>query len=300
MTVKDDNRWPVIEPLDRRLKAWRTDLADARLKGSVEAAQYVEGRPARICVPVADLRAEPDPASSIDHQLLFGEQVLVFDTRDGWAWVQSCHSNYVGWTDAESVGDPGSTATHRITAPRSFVYPGPDMKLPPDNCLSMGSLVVISCETTIRGTDYLLLEDGTAIIARHAAPVNVHEADYVAVASKFLGAPYLWGGASAFGMDCSGLVYLAMAMCGHVVPRDSDMQAAGLGTPFDPGGDHASLRRGDLVFWRGHVAIVEGNGNLLHANGHTMDVISEPFEQAVERIAAMFEKPIGFRRHDTL
>ena len=120
--------------------------------------------------------------------------------------------------------------------------------------------------------------------------------DYVGVAEQLLSTPYLWGGASAFGIDCSGFVQLSMRMTGRSAPRDSDMQAAHLGEPLDPGKDFAGLRRGDLVFWKGHIAIMLDGRNIIHANGHTMMVSREPLAEAVERIAYLYGGPTGFRR----
>lgn len=289
-------RFPVIDPLDRRLVAWRPDLADARLEGQVQAERFVKGEPRRVALPVADLRAEPRPDCPIDHQLLLGEPVALFEEREGWAWVQARTSGYVGWMRADGLAADAGEPTHVVCVPRTFLYPEADLKQPALACLSMRSLIAPVGSETARGTDYLLLDDGSAVVDRHVRLRDRHDTDFVSVARRFLGTPYLWGGASGLGLDCSGLIHLAMAMCGRSAPRDSDMQAAGLGAEIDPGVNHSGLRRGDLVFWRGHVAIVEGDGNLLHANGYTMDVTSEPFGQAVERIATLFEHPIGYRR----
>jgi len=183
-----------------------------------------------------------------------------------------------------------------VHVPRTFAYAGPDLKLPAYRALSMGSAVCVTGEAETRATPYAILDTGEALFARHLRPVGEHDADYVAVARKFLATPYLWAGATGFGLDCSGIIQLAMRMCGRTILRDSDMQAATLGEEIDPGADLAGLRRGDLVFWRGHVGMVEGDGNLLHANGYTMDVTSEPLDQAIRRIEKLFEKPIGYRR----
>lgn len=289
-------RFPVLDPLDRRLNAYRPDLADTRLAGRIEADRFVEGETSWIAAPVADLRREPDRDTVIEHQLLLGEEVRMFERRDGWAWLQCQRDRYVGWTREENLSPDIKPPTHVVRAPRTFVYPGPDLKLPVRHALSMGSFIRPLGRAETRGTKYLTLENGDAIIARHARPVRENDDDYVGVARDFLRTPYLWGGSSGFGLDCSGIVELSMRMCGKQVLRDSDMQAATLGKPVDPGPDLADLIRGDLIFWRGHVAIVEGDGNLLHANGYTMDVTSEPLFQALGRIGAMFEEPVGFRR----
>lgn len=289
-------RLPSLDPLDRRLSAFRHDLADARLRGRVEASRFTEGRPARVAAALGELRAEPRGDCPLDHQLLMGDPVTVFDEREGWAWVTSVLDSYVGWTSAESLSSEVNEPTHVVHVPRTFAYPGPDLKLPVRRALSMGSGIRVVGEAETRATRYVLTDTGEALVARHVRPAGEHDGDYVAVARKLIATPYLWGGSSGFGIDCSGFVQLAMRMCGRMVLRDSDMQAATLGEEIDPGPGHVALRRGDLIFWRGHVGIVEGDGNLIHANGYTMDVTSEPLDQAIARIERLFERPIGCRR----
>lgn len=289
-------RFPVLSPLDRRLNAFRPDLADARLQGRVEASRFVEGRPAHVVAPTADLRRDPRPDCGLDHQLLRSDDVLVFDEAEGWAWVQAVADGYVGWTAAEGLAAGRAKVTHVVCVPRTFVYSGPDMKFPGPEPLSMGSGVEVTGEAETRGTRYALLAGGGAMIARHLRSASGHAGDYVEVARAFLGTPYLWGGTSGFGLDCSGLIHLAMRMCGRTVLRDSDMQAASIGQPVDPGENFSNLRRGDLAFWRGHVGIVDDGGMLLHANGHTMLTNLEPLDLAVQRIERLYERPIGFRR----
>ncbi|MBB4194032.1 cell wall-associated NlpC family hydrolase [Rhizobium aethiopicum] len=279
--------------LDRRLHAYRPDLAEAGLEGKVEASRFVEGAAARVALPVAALRPEPELARGIDTELLLGEDVTVFDRADGWCWVKAASDGYVGYLKAEALAQTGPAPTHIVTVQRTFLYPEPELRKPHRAILSMGSRVHVAGEAEVRGNHYVVLTDGTAIFARHVQPIGALDgADYVAIAARFLETPYLWGGRSGLGIDCSGLIQLAMLMTGRSAPRDADMQAAGLGEPID----RSEIRRGDLVFWKGHVAIFEDPQTILHANGHSMTVARENFESAVERIGSLYQRPTGYRR----
>jgi cell wall-associated NlpC family hydrolase len=278
--------------LDRRLNAFRPDLADIALKGEVEADRFVSPEQAMVTLPVVALRPKPDLSCGIDTELLMGEEVRVFERRDGFAWVQAVDDGYVGYVPEEALG-PVVAPTHIVTVPRTFVYSGADLRFPMRMALSMGSRLAIAGEAETRGTRYLLLANGGALVARHLRPISdPPAADYVSVAALFLETPYLWGGKSGFGIDCSGLVQLALRLAGHGAPRDSDMQAAGLGMPIE----RRQLRRGDLVFWKGHVAIMEDETIMIHANGNTMTVAQETLEAAIERIGWLYGSPTGYRR----
>jgi cell wall-associated NlpC family hydrolase len=276
--------------LDRRLHAFRPDLADETLQGQVEATRFTAGLPAQVSVPVAALRPVPDLARGIDTELLIGETVRVFDRADSWAWVQADEDGYVGYLPETHLG-PVEAPTHRIVVPRSFIYPEPELRKPHVGVLSMGSRITIVGEAETRGNHYHVLADGTAVMSSHCRPVSEHLDDFVAVATRFVETPYLWGGRSGLGIDCSGLTQLALMMTGQKFPRDTDMQAK-VGTEIA----REDLRRGDLVFWKGHVGIMEDAETLLHANGHTMTVARENFEAAVKRIGWLYEQPTGYRR----
>lgn len=280
---------------DPRLHAFRPDLADARLRGEVEAARFVDSRPARIVVAVADVHGAPRPDAGLSTQALHGDDVRVFDVGDGWAWIQLERDGYVGYVADTVLGEHGPAPTHVVTVPRTFVYPGPDLKQPCTGALSMGSRVTVTGDAETRGTRYALLASGEALVAKHLAPLSWLADDYVAVAETLLGTPYLWAGATGFGIDCSGLVQLSMRMAGRDVLRDSDMQAATIGSPVDRA---AGLRRGDLVFWKGHVAIMTDAGTMIHANGHTMTVAREGLDEAIGRIGYLYGGPTGYRRPD--
>ncbi|MDQ0562842.1 cell wall-associated NlpC family hydrolase [Rhizobium mesoamericanum] len=279
--------------LDRRLHAYRPDLAEAGLEGHVEALRFVSGTPARVTVPVIGLRPVPDITKGIDTELLLGEDVAVFDRADGWCWVKAASDGYVGYLPETALSDAGAEPTHVVTAQRTFLYLEAELRKSYKSILSMGSRVRIVGEAETRGNRYAMLEDGTAIFAKHVQPIAVGEGgDYVDVATRFLETPYLWGGRSGLGIDCSGLVQLSMLMTGRSAPRDTDMQAATLGEPID----RSELRRGDLVFWKGHVAVLENPETIVHANGHTMTVARENFEDAIKRIGWLYEQPTGYRR----
>lgn len=293
---------PILDPLDKRLNAWREDIADEKLRGKIESKKFVKAKPGRVVAPIFDIKSEPDIYGQTQHQLLRGESVSVFDVKDGWAWVQSERDGYVGYVPEQviSMSDISMVLTHTVCVPMTFCYPQAELRAPPLYSLSMGSSVIVTGSETVRGTDYALLQDGSAIIAKHLRPVNDYEQDFVTVCEHLIHTPYLWGGSSGFGIDCSGLIQLSMRMCGREELRDSDMQAATIGEEIDPGDNLQNLHRGDLIFWRGHAGVHKGSTHkipqIIHASGHTMTVASEPIHEALERIEYLYEKPIGFRR----
>ncbi len=280
------------KPPDKRLHAWRADRADIALKGRVRAAEFVTGMPAVVVDPVVDLKAAPQPDAEAVSQVLLGETLNVFERKDGWCWVQADRDRYVGYMPATGLAGIAEPATHVVTVPRTYAYSKADLRSPTVMGCSMGSRLRIVEMTETRGTAYALLPDGSALIAAHLRPLGFQFDDYVDVASMFLETPYLWAGKSGFGFDCSGLVQLSMLMCGQSAPRDSDMQAASLGQPIGPDG----LQRGDLVFWDGHVGIMEDTGTMLHASGHAMRVVRESLSDAIDRIARLYGRPTAYRR----
>jgi cell wall-associated NlpC family hydrolase len=276
---------------DPRLTPARADLAAKHLEGKVKAARYVEGRVCEVIEPQAPLRREPRPDASLETEALKGERVTIYDTNgEGWAWGQLAADGYVGWLPDNALAPPGAAPTHKVTALRTLVFPGPSIKLPPLEALPLGARLAIA-----RTEDRMAVTaSGAYVPAAHLAPLDRSESDFVAVAERFIGAPYLWGGKTALGLDCSGLVQVALTACGVSCPRDSDMQEAALGTAMSI--DPSALKRGDLIFWKGHVAIVRERDSLLHANAFNMAVAIEPIADAIVRIRSGGSEVSSVRR----
>jgi cell wall-associated NlpC family hydrolase len=266
--------------IDPRLNALRGDVADIRLASLAKGARLVEGEVREVAVPLLSLFSEPRFDARLDTQGLMGERVRVFDAQEGWAWLQLEADGYVGYASQDDLTLRQAVKTHRIAVPSTFMFPAPDIKSQPVVTLTMNASVAV-----IGGDErFAHLANGGFIVARHLKPLNESEADFVAVAEAYLHVPYLWGGKSVLGLDCSGLVQLSLEAAGRSSPRDADMQETQLGRAL-PTDDLAGLARGDLVFWQDHVGIMTGARMLLHANGHFMQVTHEPLLTAVERIA---------------
>lgn len=267
--------------LDKRRHLFRANLADEALKGRVKAERFVAATAARISAPVVTIHRAPSHDSMQISQALFGEDFSMFENADGWAWVQSKADGYVGYLSAGAITTSLPTITHRVAAHATLLYPKADLKSVPAVALPLNAhLAVVD-----QNGDYVELAGGGFVFAGHVKAASTHETDFVSVAERFVHTPYLWGGKTAAGIDCSGLVQVALQACGVAAPRDSDMQEKELGNTLLVN-DLDGLKRGDLVFWDGHVGIMQNDTHLLHANGHDMMTVSEPLRNAVERIAA--------------
>jgi hypothetical protein len=282
-----------MRAFDPRLTPARPDLAAKFLQGDVQAACFVEGEVREIVAPQAPLRGEPRPDASLLTEALCGERVTIYDENaEGWSWGQLADDGYVGWMPSEALAPPGPPPTHKVAALRTLVFPGPSIKLPLLGALPLGARVAV-----VRTQDRLAVtQSGGFIPASHLRTVGENETDFVAVAERFVGVPYLWGGKTALGLDCSGLVQVALTACGVPCPRDSDMQEAALGAPVAAGAHFAGFKRGDLMFWKGHVGIVRDSATLLHANAFHMAVVSEPLAAAIARIRESGSEVTSARR----
>ncbi len=279
-------------PLDRRINAYRDDLAAESLRGKVEAKQFAKGELRQNIASLSPIRQAPRFDAPLETEMLFGERAVLFAVEEGWAWVQAELDGYVGYSSSDALVEQITTPTHRVRALRSHLYPGPDIKVPPFDILSMNSQVVVE---SIDGR-FAKLSTGLFIIAAHLDPVDEFAVDFVAVAEQFLGAPYVWGGRTSIALDCSALVQLSLQAAGVSVPRDTDMQEAAIGEPLSDPHDQSAYARGDLIFWKGHVGIMLDETRLLHCNVHHMAVAIEPVAEAIARIEASEGKVISVRR----
>ena len=255
---------------------------DATRAGSEEQQDTLH----RVITPVADLRRAPHPDAPLDTQLLLGEEFLVHSTTpDGWAHGQTALDAYPGYVALRDLRPGKTNATHRVQTARTFFYAEPDLKSPMRLAAGMNAKLAVTAVLE----RFAQTAEGLHVFAAHLAPIEETRADWVAQAELLLGMPYLWGGRDALGLDCSALVQLALEWHGVAAPRDTSEQETSLGVALPAAAN--ALRRGDLVFWRGHVGIMRNAELMLHASAHDMAVASEPFAQAESRIRRV-EGPI--------
>ena len=267
-----------MEKLDPRLNAFRPDLADKRLIGQLEAARFTSAMPAQINVSVASLHKQPRPDATQLTQALYGEICQVFERANGWAWIQLLEDQYVGYVPESALSEfvVGLDTWFRVGEVSTWLFAEANLKAQPAQVLYLNSHV---CVTETKDS-YSCLTPKGAVYSAHLKGEGQYHQDFVAVAERFLNVPYYWGGKTHAGLDCSGLAQISLQASGIRAPRDSDLQEKNLGAIVK---DHSKLKRGDLIFWPGHMGIMQSATQLIHANGHHMKVTSDLLQDVIAR-----------------
>jgi len=279
-----------LAPYDPRITPIRGDLADLALAGRFFTPHYVEPQQRRCLAARTPVRAAPSHAATAVTELLFGEQFAVLDTAGGWCWGYCRLDGYCGYVAADTLGEQGGVATHIVHGRAALVFAEPSIKAPVATTLPMGARLAV---TGASEDDCFLATAHGFVSRRHLHSLDDLAFDPVERAQLLTGAPYLWGGRSGDGLDCSGLVQLVLALAGGDAPRDSDQQLEALGAFLD---EDAPLRRGDLVFFPGHVGIMADADRLVHANAHWMAVVTEPLADVIARFPAETPDPVLARK----
>ena len=274
---------------DPRLTLARDGVASTTLEGIVRAARYVAPTAMRCARPAAPIRKVADAGAGTEDQLIFGEAFDVLVTEGAFSFGQARRDGYVGFVETAALVAGAGEPTHWVRALRTYAFSRPDLKSPPGGLYTQNSFVTV----TGREGRFAEVEGAGWMVEDHLLPIGVYLDDPAALAMAYLSAPYQWGGRESAGLDCSGLVQQALYAAGRAGPRDTDMQGARVGRPVE----RSDLRRGDLVFWPGHVAMMIDGTQILHANAHHMAVRIEPLDEAIARIeAAGVGAPTGYRR----
>jgi len=287
--------------LDKRIHAFREDLANEALKSQIDAPRFVKGEMAYCGLNPVSLRCAPSHSASLDTMLLPLEKITVFDVGEEFSWVQAQDDGYVGYIENDKLYYPKSDCdqsvsnySHIVTRPSTFIYPDMDIKSPPKGALSFASKVF---SNALKNNNFIELElpDGSPLgygYSSHFEKLNKPEKTIVEYARQFLNMPYLWGGRVLYGIDCSALVQLVFRPFSIYLPRDSDLQFSSFDQKYKK--QRSDLAAGDLIYWKGHVALATSSGTMIHANGHHMLVVEEPIDTGLDRIKNEWGAPIGF------
>lgn len=283
-------------PFDKRMLPSKDGLTDQAFEGLIRARSYVPGQILSCYDAKAPILEEPQFGAEQVDQLLMGERFKVIERKHDFYWGQALRDGYVGYVPARAFRDHWYLPTHYVSTLRTYVFASPNLKSSILCALSLNALVNVSA---VEGK-FSYINDMGWVFTEHLSGFDQFASDFVSVAENYINAPYQWGGRESIGLDCSGLLQQALYAAGFGCPRDADMQSK-LGVALDvnvnEAGHVSGLKRGDLVFWKGHVAIMINEDEIIHANAFHMKVAIEPLKTAIKRIETSQNlSPIGFRR----
>lgn len=277
---------------DRRMTPFQNGVTDQSHEGVLRARSYVAGEILSCHDAAAPILAQPEAHAEQLDQLLLGERFKVIERKHDYYWGQALRDGYVGYVPVSAFREGWYLPTHYVSTLRTYMFAAPNLKSSILSALSLNALANV----TQYENGFAYVNETGWVFTDHLSAFDSFADDFVSVAEAYINAPYQWGGRESIGLDCSGLLQQALYAAGQGCPRDSDMQAK-MGTELDIGPDLSGLTRGDLVFWKGHVAIMVDDTNIIHANAHHMKVAVEPLLDAITRIEkAGVGGPTTFRR----
>ncbi len=280
------------DDFDKRITPWKDGVTDETHEGLIRARSYVAGEVLSCYDAKAPILAQPEHGAEQWDQLLLGERFKVIERKHDFFWGQALRDGYVGYVPVSAFRRDWYLPTHYVATLRTYVFAAPNLKASILSALSLNALVKV----TKVENGFAFINDMGWVFANHLSDFEAFADDFVSVAESYINAPYQWGGRESIGLDCSGLLQQALYAAGYGCPRDSDMQAK-LGIALDVDPSLTGLVRGDLVFWKGHVAIMVDDVHIIHANAHHMKVAIEPLAEAVMRIEGCGSGwPTAFRR----
>ncbi len=279
---------------DPRITPAKPDVADWAFRDKIHARRYVHPTPYQVIRDGAPLCFTANLHARQESQLLFGEIFNVYERTGDWCWGQNMTDGYVGYVARINLTREIEEPSHVVHSLRTFCYRNPDLKDPVDRTISFGSRVRVGEEEN----GYSRIRGGDWIYSKHLMPIDIRVFDYVTTALTFIGQPYLWGGRSSQGVDCSALLQLALMRAGIQAPRDSDLQEKALGYPVDQAGDLSDIQEGDIIFFPGHAGIVVDNWRFLHANAFDMLVTIHGLSEVLDRAKAAGAPYTTVRRID--